>query len=457
MLIFKESYFKSGKASQLIKSFKSNIQWKCAEIDKIKLDVSNINSSGFLVKDSKEALNYWQEIGKFNGKMAIHSYIDKQEYERAKTKSDELLRGYMLMYNKLDSLILDTNLDKIYSSSATTTSFIKIYDQYSEILAQSILTKNHYITTKCIIYLSKTYLEVGQIKFANELAEYALKQYKQCRIECTHLLYLILEVITRSNDTNASIYKSVQSSYIDQLTKEISKSGYSKLDFISKSGEINIVGMMNYFQSASLALNHCRYLTSPSMLYLNIENCNKIIRIFEGLQQANEQLSHSEKYIPYSGTYKTNLSLAYYYKACFMLVGQREAVSPKLYETAFHYSKSFENEYMKLSINKFAFSVSLKDVDSADKELNLIREMNVQKYPINHLSLLIQEIKYLIMIPKEDNKKLNKIIEKYSEFIKHHEQYLGQPFSQLVYNINNELVNAGLKSVVNTQNKKQVN
>lgn len=455
MLVFKESYFKSGKTKQLLKSFKSTIQLKCSQLEKNKLDLSNINSSSFMKTNSKDPINYWKEVEKFNGKLAVHSFIDNQEFDRAVSKCDELLRSYNLMYNNLDPIVLDTQLDKIYSSLTYSTNFTKIFDQYSEILAQSLYTKNFYMSTKCIVYLSKAYLDIGQFKFAGELADYALKLYKQSKLECTHILYLILEIITRVNEPKTAIYRSVQTSYIDQLQKEVSKYGHTKLDFISLTGEIKTSNMMNYFQNASLTLNESKYLVTRGLIYRNIEANSKSINILDGLLQANDQISSSDKYIPYSGSYRMLMAYANYYRACFMLEAHREAISSKLFEKAFLYVKTYEYENLKMNLSKLAYSIFKYDIDTSEKELNRLKEMNFQRYPIVQLNLLNLELKYLMIMPKEDNKKLNKIIEKYSELIKFHEQYIGQPYSELVYNINNELSNAGLKSVINTQLKKK--
>ena len=499
MLILKESYFKKTffKKINVVNDIKSLVNTKVNEFKNINV---NKQSSNFLA-DNNNTLNYLNEINKFPDKVQLKYNIDKTDYILTNTLGSKLLKEYNNKYSKFDALTIDTNFDIIDYSYINKNNFEDIFKLFIELIACSVHINNNYNLIYGFNKLSYYFKIIGQQRLSNEINKHAISLYEKHKMSCN---YLYFELLYNSNFNNNFLKKEdIISKRITELEKKLNISNLSEDLYkninkkfilenmcLSKSNNDNqsknivfdkyknFLFNFDYMEYSLLLYIKSRLISNYSEFYMNYRYIDIAISIQEAMLTMFKENGYNEnsiinselnyKYVPYLLSIKQNLSLFYNSKANLSKIVNREFICDSMYQISnisIRYNKSNYIVYIELLMSDLYFYIFIKEFKVAQlkyKELkSLIDNNNIKlEFPLLYINYLVSKITFIANYPKEiidvtykEYNNLSILIETYNELLKIHDNYFKQSFSEIIYNLDNLLIEKNLKTVVNSKSK----
>ena len=446
---FKDKYYSSSYSS-LINTFKGILTTSFNSYQKD--FINEINDEEKILKQTdtfflQSTSNFYSKIYSNNHLLNIENLIESERWDQAFKTCKYYLDESKL--SKFDSSILNTQLSFALSSINKDETISKSFEILNDVLIKSLAINNQYITTKAILYSSKFFELIGEEKFSQELANYALKSYNKNKINCPNLLYHILEIYL--NNIKKINIKSFQKEYIDSMLALIPSELISDVsDYFTtiSNRKLNII-VEEYNSKYSTTTNFLleiiwflimfythksKLILSPSRIsdnYKDLIKAQNLIEFYKRLNPIDITKIKGDANVSFQiGTINVKIIEAHLKQTINIvyLLANRSA----LYQSnIINEYELFPNSYSNLVITESLNNFHIKNFSDVFKNLKLLLKKPVS--PVSELTLLYTEVdlilKYFSIFGVSNDIQgidLNSLINKYDNFIEKEKAFLGQ-------------------------------
>lgn len=513
MLQFKPIYLKRSSSKAIIQLLNSSI---ISSIKSIQEGsdfeyIKSSNKSNFMDIDLKMPKMYYSQIKLFPGYTNFYKKIEEVNYKESINRGNSLIKQYIDQgkYNMYDPFILDIRLNLELMKFYTYSTFPKAIESILEIISISKMNSNTYIYVKSLLYLSTFYLLSGENFLGKEILLFAISQYESNHINCSDLLFKIIDLYTKNfHDTNKVVsYKQFFNKLKQRCVeyKDLNKSIFIE----SNNSNSNISDILKkyevifHIQNASIKMNLSKHLSSPSEIYENVENIKYSIKVYEEIinslysidqslttlysfkQYSNQindtsrtnengkvlllNLSDSsklsnEKYndVPYLNMINYNLGTCYFFKGCLNLISQRDVIAEEYFKKSKELFSSNFFEHINISLALIKFNIISNNYIKSEElidEFDKLFLSKIDSLPVLQLNYYFFKIYHLLNENKikTDGRSevLEKILNTYKLFRDLNAVYFSHSqTSENLCLVNRLLEENGLKSVVNSYSER---